>query len=218
MIACNIVVPAVLGTILLASALLAVFVIFPAIEQKRYRDGSRPRRAAAGTFRAARADAEKDIDDGPHQNRGCWMNSARRPQADLDVLNELTRLLPPPVWTTSIEIYPDSVVITGEADQAAPLLKVLDSSPLFQNSEFALSVTRNGAGGTVSHQDHAARPHREDHAVNLSRTRPPRSDGAGRSRGHRPVLHFAFPDYPASSSASLADRESRTASRWRSSG
>ena len=34
-------------------------------------------------------------------------------------------------------------MISGEADQAAPLLKLLDSSPLFQNSEFALSVSRN---------------------------------------------------------------------------
>ena len=67
----------------------------------------------------------------------------RRPQADLDVLNELTRLLPAYVWTSSIEIYTDSVVIAGEAEQAAPLLKLLDSSPLFQNSEFALSVTHN---------------------------------------------------------------------------
>ncbi len=68
----------------------------------------------------------------------------RRTQADLDVLSELTRLLPPPVWTNSIEIYTDNVVIAGEAEQAAPLLKTLDSSPLFQGSEFALSVTRNG--------------------------------------------------------------------------
>jgi hypothetical protein len=35
------------------------------------------------------------------------------------------------------------VVLAGEADQAAPLLKLLDSSPLFQNSEFALAVTHN---------------------------------------------------------------------------
>jgi Tfp pilus assembly protein PilN len=70
----------------------------------------------------------------------------RRTQADLDVLNELTRLLPPPVWTNSIEIYPDSVLISGEADQASGLLKQIDSSPLFQNSEFALAVTR-GANG-----------------------------------------------------------------------
>ena len=67
----------------------------------------------------------------------------RRPQADLDVLNELVRLLPEQVWTNSIEIYPDSVVIAGEADQAAPLLKLLDSSPLFEKSEFVMSVTHN---------------------------------------------------------------------------
>ena len=66
----------------------------------------------------------------------------RRPQMDLDVLNELTRLLPPPIWTSAVEIYPDYVMVSGEADQAAPLLKVLASSPLFQNSEFSLSVTR----------------------------------------------------------------------------
>ncbi len=70
------------------------------------------------------------------------MKFAAVPQADLEVLNELTRLLAPPVWTSAVEIYPDSVVISGEAEQAAPLLKVLDSSPLFQNSEFA-SMTRS---------------------------------------------------------------------------
>ena len=66
------------------------------------------------------------------------------------MLNELTRILPPQVWTNSIEIYPDNVVLAGEADQAAPLLKLLDSSPLFQNSDFALSVTRNGTRRTSS--------------------------------------------------------------------
>jgi hypothetical protein len=66
-----------------------------------------------------------------------------RSQADLEVLNELTRLLQPPIWTAGVEIYPDSVIISGEAEQAAPLLKLLDSSPLFQNSEFGLAVTRS---------------------------------------------------------------------------
>ena len=66
-----------------------------------------------------------------------------RPQADLDVLNELVRILPDKVWTNTIEIFPDSVTIAGEAEQAAPLLKLLDSSPLLQNSEFVMSVTHN---------------------------------------------------------------------------
>jgi Tfp pilus assembly protein PilN len=133
-------VPAILG-ILLVLALLAVFVIFPAVEQKRYReDLDRAARQLEPAAARAQAMERKIKEDG---NRILLLDDIRRrPQADLEVLNELTRLLPPPVWTSSIEIYPDSVVISGEADQAAPLLKILDSSPLFQNSEFALSLTR----------------------------------------------------------------------------
>jgi hypothetical protein len=133
--------PAALG-VLLAAALVTVFVIFPAVEQKRYRDdlASAARRLEPAALRAQALD--KRIEAG--RNRILLLDELRRrPQADLDVLNELTRLLPPQVWTSAVEIYPDSVVLSGEADQAPPLLKVLDSSPLFQNSEFALAVTRN---------------------------------------------------------------------------
>jgi len=59
-----------------------------------------------------------------------------RTRADLDAINELTRLLPPPVWANTVDLSRDGVTIMGEADQAAPLLKVLDASPLFHNSEF----------------------------------------------------------------------------------
>jgi Tfp pilus assembly protein PilN len=138
------VVPAVLGAILLM-ALLAVFVIFPAVEQKRYRaDLDRAaRQLEPSVLRAQRLQKTIETD----RRRIAALDQFRaRPQADLEVLNELTRLLPPPVWTTAVEIYPDSVIITGEAEQAAPLLKILDSSPLFQNSEFALTVARSGQG------------------------------------------------------------------------
>jgi Tfp pilus assembly protein PilN len=68
-----------------------------------------------------------------------------RSHADFEVLNELTRLLPPPAWASLVEVYPDYVIIAGEAEQAAPLLKIIDSSPLFQNSEFTNSVVRAGS-------------------------------------------------------------------------
>ncbi len=67
-----------------------------------------------------------------------------RTRADLDALNELSRLLPPPVWANTIDLSRDAVLINGEADQAAPLLKLLDASPLFHNSEFnAISKLQN---------------------------------------------------------------------------
>jgi hypothetical protein len=36
------------------------------------------------------------------------------------------------------------VVIGGEAEQAEPLLKLLESSPLFQNAQFVMSVAHKG--------------------------------------------------------------------------
>jgi len=59
-----------------------------------------------------------------------------RTRSDLDAINELSRLFPPPAWASAIELSRDAAVIVGEADQAAPLIKVLDASPLFHNSEF----------------------------------------------------------------------------------
>jgi hypothetical protein len=59
-------------------------------------------------------------------------------KSDLDALNELTKLVEPPAWTSSIQITRDTARIAGEAPQAAPLLKLIDSSPLFQNSEFQM--------------------------------------------------------------------------------
>jgi Tfp pilus assembly protein PilN len=133
--------PMILAALLLM-ALIAVLVIYPAIDQRRYRNDLD---AAARRLQPAAARAqtlEKKIAS-DRRNIAALDDLRSRPQADLDVLNELSRLLPQQVWTNSVEIYPDSVVLSGEADQAAALLKLLDSSPLFQNSEFALSVSRN---------------------------------------------------------------------------
>lgn len=135
-------IPAFLA-VLLAALLVAVFAIFPAIEQRRYR--AELDRAARGLEPAVlRAQTLEKRINADRLKIAALDEFRRRPQMDLDILNELTRLLPPPIWTSAIEIYPDYVLISGEADQAAPLLKTLDSSALFQNSEFALSVTRNG--------------------------------------------------------------------------
>ena len=135
-------IPGVLAAALVL-ALLAVFAILPAIEQRRYRADldHAARQVEPSVLRAQTLEKQVTAD---RAKIAALDEIRRRPQADLDVLSELTRLFSPPIWTTSIEIYPDSVVIAGEADQAAPLLKALDSSPLFENSQFMLSVTRNG--------------------------------------------------------------------------
>ncbi len=135
------VIPGILGVLLLL-AVAAVFVIFPALEQRRYQ-ADLERAARQIEPLVVRAQALEKKTNADRANIASLDEFRRRPQADLEVLNELTRLLPPPIWTNAVEIYPDYVIVSGEADQAAPLLKVLDSSPLFQNSEFALTPSRS---------------------------------------------------------------------------
>ena len=68
----------------------------------------------------------------------------KRSKADLDALNELTRLLAPPAWLNSLELTRAGANLSGEAEQAASLLKILDASPMFRNSEFTMGITRIG--------------------------------------------------------------------------
>jgi Tfp pilus assembly protein PilN len=79
-------------------------------------------------------------------------------QADLDALKELTTLLAPPAWANSINLTRDQARISGEAPQAAPLLRTIDASPLFENSEFIGNIGRGN--GTETFQ---MRTNRETH-------------------------------------------------------
>jgi Tfp pilus assembly protein PilN len=65
--------------------------------------------------------------------------------ADLDALNELTRLLAPPVWTSSIDLTRDGASLAGEAPQASGLIKIIDASPLFENSDFSVIARSQSA-------------------------------------------------------------------------
>lgn len=70
----------------------------------------------------------------------------RRSKSDMDALVEMTRILPPPTWLNMFEINRGQIFIAGETDQAAPLLKTIDASPLFESSEFAAPPVRTPTG------------------------------------------------------------------------
>lgn len=91
---------------------------------------------------AARKAAALDRDIEQTRARALAVDAFRgRLKKDMDAFGELTRILPPSAWTTSIEITREGVQINGEGDQAGPLLEALDGSPEFRNSEF-VSLTR----------------------------------------------------------------------------
>lgn len=69
-----------------------------------------------------------------------------RSKADLDALNELTKILPPPVWVNSLELTRTQVAIAGETERAEGLIKIVDGSPLFENTEFTTPISKLASG------------------------------------------------------------------------
>jgi hypothetical protein len=94
------------------------------------------------------AKLDKDIET--TRQRTLLLDQVRgRSKADIDVLREMTRILPPPItWLNTLEINRKQVSIAGETDQAAPLLKQIDASPFFEQSEFSMQPMRTQTGET----------------------------------------------------------------------
>lgn len=104
----------------------------------------------------ARLAAALDAEFVRAQNRIHLLDDFRgRTKADLETLNGLTSLLPPTAWSNMVDLTPDAATIGGEAEQAAPLLKLLDGSSYFQNSAFVGSIAKSGGGDQF--QIHTAR-------------------------------------------------------------
>ena len=69
--------------------------------------------------------------------------SARAP---LEVLDELTRILPAEAWLQQFSYDGQTVNITGIAPEASGLLQTLAASPYFENPQFESSLSRTDAG------------------------------------------------------------------------
>ena len=76
-------------------------------------------------------------------------NFRRHSRDDMDAINELTTILAPPAWLNSLQLTRDSVTLSGEAEQAAALIKLLDSSHQFRGSSFAFPMQRTQSGAEM---------------------------------------------------------------------
>ena len=64
----------------------------------------------------------------------------------LEVLQELVRVLPPDTWLSAVSLQEGAATITGFSGSASEILRLIEESPLFEDAEFASSVTRDEAG------------------------------------------------------------------------
>jgi len=127
--------------LMLAGALAA----FPSYETGRYERSLNAE--IARVTPAANRSAALDRQIETARRRIVLLDEVRgRTKTDLDVLNDLTRLLAPPAWTNLLEITRAQVTVAGEAPQAAPLLQLIDGSSTLKGSEFAAPPARVANG------------------------------------------------------------------------
>jgi hypothetical protein len=134
---------AALGAI--ALLLAGAFAALPNYERRHYVGSIEAQISQTSVLAARSSQLDKDIDT--IRKRTELLDGFRRhAKSDMDVLAELTKILPPPTWLNLTEISEKQVVIGGETDQAEPLLKALDISPLFESSEFQGPPVRTATG------------------------------------------------------------------------
>jgi len=138
---------AALGFIVL---LLAVAVLaYPSYSDRRYIELVQAQIRALDPLAKKAADVERETINA--RNRSQTLDTFRQQtRQDLDALNELTHVLAPPAWVNSLQLTRTSVSITGEADQAAALIKLLDGSRQFQGSAFSLPLQKSAGGESFS--------------------------------------------------------------------
>jgi len=99
----------------------------------------------------ARKAADADRDTVEDRNRAQTLDNFRQQtRQDLDALNELTHLVAPPGWVNSLQLTRSSVSLSGETNQAAELIKLLDGSRQFQGSGFSLPLQKTASGEAFS--------------------------------------------------------------------
>jgi Tfp pilus assembly protein PilN len=66
--------------------------------------------------------------------------------SNLEALRELARILPADCWLSSYSVQGRNMILSGFAQSASAVQKVLEESPLFENVQLSSSVTRDVSG------------------------------------------------------------------------
>jgi general secretion pathway protein L len=65
----------------------------------------------------------------------------------VQVLNELTRLLPDGTWLHQLELNGKEMIMQGESPASSAIIGLIEASPLFRNVTYRSPVTQNRVTG-----------------------------------------------------------------------
>jgi Tfp pilus assembly protein PilN len=136
-------VPTAALALALVAALIVLGTVTP-VEDRRYLAGLE--REIARIEPQARQAAALDASIEAARGRVQLLDDFRlRTKHDLDTVGELTKVLQPPTWLTSMDMSAGTVNMAGLADSAATFLKLLDASPFFTGSQFTTYAKQGSA-------------------------------------------------------------------------
>ena len=72
----------------------------------------------------------------------------RRDVMAVEVINEVSRILPDHTWLTRIDLSGDQLQLQGQSEASSSLIGIIESSPMFENAAFASPVVQ--VSGTES--------------------------------------------------------------------
>jgi len=135
-------------TVALAVLLIAIFAgsaVWSGMSRRRYLDRLHQETSKLQPLGTRAASLRAQADQARVRVR--WLDGYRgQTRRDLDLLNDLTRLMQPPAWTNSLAITHDTARLQGEAPQATALWKILDSSHVFASSSLNYNQPASGGG------------------------------------------------------------------------
>ncbi|MBP1148372.1 PilN domain-containing protein [Methylocaldum sp. RMAD-M] len=88
----------------------------------------------------------QQVEDLVHQTRFLQQKKRTEP-AMVDMLKELTDVMPDQTWLNGLQYRDHRLVVQGQSPSASALIGLIEASPFFQNTSFVSPVTKDMASG-----------------------------------------------------------------------
>ncbi|CAI8834887.1 PilN domain-containing protein [Methylocaldum szegediense] len=88
----------------------------------------------------------QQVEDLVHQTRFLQQKKRTEP-AMVDILKELTDVMPDQTWLNGLQYRDHRLVIQGQSPSASALIGLIEASPFFRNTSFVSPVTRDMVSG-----------------------------------------------------------------------